>query len=70
MSSARDNLSWVERIVLEHTSGSVPPEGTLDTPAKIQGYVERMTAATDQRLREDRRAQHESVAKARTRRVF
>lgn len=69
MSSEKDKLSWVERLVLEHSQGTVPAERTLDTPAKIQCYVDFMTEATDERLREDRRAQQASLERARTRRV-
>jgi hypothetical protein len=56
----------VERIVRDHPYGSVPAKGVLDTPEKIRGHAERMKAATQEQLREDRRARQKSAARART----
>jgi hypothetical protein len=61
--------SLVGDLVRKHNRGSVPAEGMLDTPEKVRDYVERMKAATEERLREDERARQESAARARTRRI-
>lgn len=69
MSNTKKTASLVERIVRDHPQGTVPAVRVLDTPAKIRAYTQRVRAATEDRLRQDRRARQESAARARTRRV-
>jgi hypothetical protein len=69
MIDSKKTLSFVERLVRDHPQGTPPTEGLLDSPEKIDAYVERMQAATEEGLRRDRRARQESAAQARTRRV-
>ncbi len=66
---AKKASASVERLVRGHTFGTVPAEGTLDTPEKMRGYVERMKGATRDRLEKNRRAREQSAARSRSRRV-
>jgi hypothetical protein len=52
--------------VRDHPYATVPAKGVLDTPEKIRAHAERMKAATEEQLREDRRARQRSAARART----
>jgi len=69
VSNTRKPISLVERLVREHPQRTVPARRVLDTAEKIRAHTQRMKAATEDRLREDRRARQESAARARTRRV-
>jgi hypothetical protein len=70
MTDGKRELTCVERMVREHPQGTTPANGALDSPAKIQGYVERMKSASTDRVRQNRRARQESAARARRRRVL
>lgn len=69
MTDSKKTPSFAERLVRDHPQGTALTEGLLDSPEKIDAYVERMQAATEEGLRRDRRARQESAAQARTRRV-
>jgi hypothetical protein len=56
-------------LVRKHKGGTQPEEGTLDTREKIDQLVERLTAATEEKLQDHERARQESAAWARNRRV-
>ena len=64
----KERASYVALMVRNHPVGrSIPRrKGILDTPAKINAYVERMHAATYDQWVIDQRAASESVLRART----
>jgi hypothetical protein len=67
MKNTRHSASFVTRLVRQHGRGTTPASGTLDSKKKVSEYVERMREATEDRLREDRRARQDSAARASTR---
>jgi hypothetical protein len=66
---ASEDYSLTERLVVLHSAGTAPDTLTLDTPANVSGYWERMSAATAKRMLADRRAQQASIERSRTRPV-
>jgi hypothetical protein len=57
--------SRTQRLV--ESFGQVPTAPVLSTPDEIRDYVERMRAASKERLKEDRRAAAMSLLRARNR---